>query len=274
MAKRGILFNEKAVKNAVEKSSTFGEALIRLGLRAHADNYRRIREASVRYDVKLKEEMATNSSKNEIQSALESSSSMSEMCKALGLVPATKSNVRIVHDANIYGLAIPDYVSKNVIEQALTRLNRNVTDDEIEDAVVTEKTILDVVIKMKLPLTKNTVRRIRKIAEEMGEEIPYRLESQTRPKLRAEDILVKNSPASRSGIKSHIVSNGLLDNSKCSECGIVEWNNAPISLHLDHINGINNDNRIENLRFLCPNCHSQTETYCRRGQYPDEPLES
>ena len=160
MAEKGILFNEKRVKNAVEKSATYGEALIRLGLKAHADNYRRIREASVRYDAKLKEATATNSSKNEIQIALENSSNMSEMCKALGLVPATKSNVRIVHDANLYKLAIPDYVSKNVIDQALTRLNRNITDEEIEDAVVAEETILDVVIKMKLPLTKDTIRRI------------------------------------------------------------------------------------------------------------------
>jgi 5-methylcytosine-specific restriction endonuclease McrA len=37
-------------------------------------------------------------------------------------------------------------------------------------------------------------------------------------------------------------------------------------LHLDHINGINNDNRRENLRFLCPNCHSQTPTYGNRAR--------
>ena len=39
------------------------------------------------------------------------------------------------------------------------------------------------------------------------------------------------------------------------------WNGIPLVLQLDHINGINNDNRIENLRFLCPNCHSQTTTF-------------
>jgi len=50
---------------------------------------------------------------------------------------------------------------------------------------------------------------------------------------------------------------------KCSSCGITDmWNNKKLSLQLDHINGINNDNRLNNLRFLCPNCHSQTETYC------------
>lgn len=49
----------------------------------------------------------------------------------------------------------------------------------------------------------------------------------------------------------------------CSNTGI--WNDKPISLQLDHINGINNDNRLQNLRLLCPNCHSQTETYAGKG---------
>lgn len=53
---------------------------------------------------------------------------------------------------------------------------------------------------------------------------------------------------------------------KCSICGIADWLGQTLSLHLDHINGINDDNRLENLRFLCPNCHSQTDTYCGKNK--------
>lgn len=52
---------------------------------------------------------------------------------------------------------------------------------------------------------------------------------------------------------------------KCSECFIVdEWNGKPLILHLDHIDGNPHNNLLDNLRFICPNCHTQTETYSRR----------
>lgn len=56
-------------------------------------------------------------------------------------------------------------------------------------------------------------------------------------------------------LKEKVIKNKLLKY-ECSECGISMWRNKPLILQLDHINGDNRDNRIENLRLLCPNCHS------------------
>lgn len=53
---------------------------------------------------------------------------------------------------------------------------------------------------------------------------------------------------------------------KCVSCGIFEWNKNPISLQLDHIDGNNHNHKLENLRLLCPNCHSQTDTWCGKNK--------
>lgn len=53
---------------------------------------------------------------------------------------------------------------------------------------------------------------------------------------------------------------------KCSECGISEWNNKPILLECDHIDGNHSNNKPSNLRLICPNCHSQTPTYKNKNK--------
>ena len=63
-------------------------------------------------------------------------------------------------------------------------------------------------------------------------------------------------------LKNKLLKLNLLNN-HCYECKIEsKWNNKPLKLQLDHINGDHFDNQLKNLRLLCPNCHSQTETFC------------
>ena len=87
----------------------------------------------------------------------------------------------------------------------------------------------------------------------------------TNARYTLDEILIENSfYANISRLKQRLVNEKRLEY-KWSCCGIDSWLGKPLSLQLDHINGINNDHRIENLRFLCPNCHSQTDTYAGRN---------
>lgn len=86
-------------------------------------------------------------------------------------------------------------------------------------------------------------------------------------KMPLSDILVEDSKYNSNALRKRLIKENILP-PKCSntDCGLSAWMGKTIILHLDHINGHNTDNRIENLRLLCPNCHSQTSTYCGRNR--------
>jgi hypothetical protein len=81
------------------------------------------------------------------------------------------------------------------------------------------------------------------------------------------EILVERSTyTDRLRLKRRLVAAGLLRYACAGpDCGISEWQGRTLILQLDHLNGVSDDNRLANLRLLCPNCHSQTSTYCGRN---------
>ena len=67
-----------------------------------------------------------------------------------------------------------------------------------------------------------------------------------------------------SKLRVRLINSGIKE-AKCEKCGITEWNGIAAPLELDHIDGNNSNNSLENLRILCPNCHAQTPTHsCKK----------
>ncbi|MET8648443.1 HNH endonuclease signature motif containing protein [Nocardia aurea] len=109
-------------------------------------------------------------------------------------------------------------------------------------------------------------RHCRAYAIDLDFEAPYRSSRRTPD----EELFVENSTYLNNNVllKARFIeyANVALE---CVLCGTgPEWNGKPLTLQLDHISGVNNDNRIENLRLLCPNCHTQTDTYAGKGGKP------
>ena len=83
---------------------------------------------------------------------------------------------------------------------------------------------------------------------------------------KTDEAFAEGSTVRRSQIRDWIIRDHLMPY-ECSICGNTgEWMGKPMALELDHINGVFNDHRLENLRFLCPNCHATTDTYCGRNK--------
>ena len=78
------------------------------------------------------------------------------------------------------------------------------------------------------------------------------------------EILVENSTYQSARLRIRLTEEGLKEE-RCEGCLKTKWNGFPIPLELDHINGDRHDNRIENLRLLCPNCHALTDNYRGRN---------
>jgi DNA-binding CsgD family transcriptional regulator len=78
------------------------------------------------------------------------------------------------------------------------------------------------------------------------------------------ELCVAGTYRGRFNLKARLLRAGLKDG-RCERCGLVDWRGKPITLALHHVNGVRNDNRLENLQLLRPNCHSQTDTYAGRN---------
>lgn len=146
---------------------------------------------------------------------------------------------------------------------------RSWTDEELLNAVEAGGSISDVIRRIGLNPKGANFSHVKHHMNRLGVDVePLKNSTINRPGYKhysdAEVFIENSSYRSNEGIKKRLISNGTKKR-ECDKCQLTEWNGEPIPLELEHVNGIPNDNRVENLSFLCPNCHAQTPTYRGRN---------
>ncbi|MFJ5529296.1 HNH endonuclease signature motif containing protein [Streptomyces sp. NPDC093261] len=161
-----------------------------------------------------------------------------------------------------------------------------IPEDALRSAVAGATSYADVMRVLELEVNHTNHRRVRRRATQLGLDTSHFVRrpwaaSQTGRRSPAPEPVLTVLPAGSARpnrTRLHVALQEAGVPYRCVSCGNHgQWLGQPITLQIDHINGDWLDNRIENLRYLCPNCHALTATWCRRkrgraARRPDSPV--
>ena len=152
---------------------------------------------------------------------------------------------------------------------------RKWTENQLKEAIKKSTSIRQVLRRLDLREAGGNYEQVKKYIKEYnldtkhfrGQAWNKGLKGIGKPRIPLEKILVKNSSFQSYKLKKRLFS-AKLKQKLCEECGWAKMTkDGYLPLELDHINGDRHDNRLENLRILCPNCHSLKPTYRSRNIY-------
>lgn len=136
--------------------------------------------------------------------------------------------------------------------------------EELEQLVKTSNSFSEILRKQNKSISGSAVKILKNKLDDYKIAYLFLNEKEIGKQIPLNEILVENRPYKSQDLKKRLIKEGLKED-KCELCGCSnEWNGKLLILQLDHINGNHSDNRLENLRIVCPNCHSQTETFSNK----------
>ena len=144
--------------------------------------------------------------------------------------------------------------------------SRRYTEEELKEAIRTSPSIAAALRKLGLVSRGGNYATLRRAIERLDLDVSHMTGQggnkgkKFGPKRPLSDYLSNRREIQSYKLKNRLLLEGIMK-PQCMKCRRITWNNRPIPLELDHMNGDNADNRLGNLRLLCPNCHAQTPTY-------------
>jgi hypothetical protein len=173
----------------------------------------------------------------------------------------------------------PHLEPRTLVVPSFKPRERRYTDDDLKSAIATSFSLAEVLRKLNVrdaggnyDLVKRRIKALNLDTSHFtggawlrGRENPF-------VRQRAlDEILVENSTyVSSNNLRKRLMAEGIFEHC-CVSCGLETWLENKIPLEIDHINGNRRDNRIENLRLLCPNCHALTATYRGKNKKSSTP---
>jgi transposase-like protein len=276
-------WTDQQLRSALDGAATWSDVCRSLGLAPGGETRRRVRQRAEALGLPAAH-LSTGSggaarrrwTDDDLIRAVERSRNLHEVFKRLELVVGGGSWVAM--QEHIIRLSLDtSHWHDTAVQPGRPRMSvadPQWTDDKIREAYEGARSVAEIMRRLGLDATRKRGRRhLERRMAGLGLDVDALLgqrwaqgrkrRSRGRP---LEEILVERSEyRSMHTLKKRLIADGLLE-SVCAICGLHEWQDRPIVLHLDHIDGDRTNHRLENLRFLCPNCHSQTDTYCGRNR--------